>query len=54
MIKTENCSPGDDGYEEISLTMSQMTPLVGLHGRVDYDGIEQLGLILLDTFSEEC
>ena len=48
------CSPENPGYEELSLTMTNEAPLVGFHGIVEDSDLIKLGLILLDTISEDC
>ena len=48
------CKPGMEDVNEFSVAMAEELPLVGFHGRVDDYGIVSLGLIMLDTFSEEC
>jgi len=36
------------------LRLTEKTPLVGLHGMVDSEGIVSLGAILVDTISPIC
>ena len=42
------------GIEEITMRMTEETPLVGFHGRVDSYGLRSIGLIMLDTMSPNC
>ena len=51
---TDDCKPGMAGIEEISMRMTEETPLVGFHGRVDSYGLRSLGVIMLDTMSPSC
>lgn len=52
---SDSCKPGHIYVDYTTLRITPTTPLVGFHGRVDELGvIQQLGLILLDTVSEDC
>ena len=48
-----DCDPLIGARKKV-LTITPEKPLVGFQGLVDNNGIEQLGLILLDTISEDC
>lgn len=48
------CKPGQTYIEDVTLSVSAATPLVGFHGRVNNSGIVQLGLIFYDDISDEC
>lgn len=49
-----NCTFGTKGITEKTMLMTKETPLVGFHGMSEEEGMESLGLILLDTMAPAC
>ena len=43
-----------EGVEEIQIRLTPEAPLVGFHGMATEEGLDSLGLILLDTLAEQC
>ena len=44
-----DCLPGLHGITERKYRLPKEPPLVGFHGMAEEDGLDSLGLILLDT-----
>jgi hypothetical protein len=49
-----DCLYYPDKLTERTLTLPKTTPLVGFHAMTDMDGLENLGLILLDKSDKAC
>lgn len=50
----QECQIELQGIEEYMIRLTPEAPLVGFHGMATADGLDSLGLILLDNLSGQC